>query len=65
MRLYQFEKDALKKVFQNFEGEIYMFGSRLDNNKKGGDIDLIIKPKKKLTLKDIISMQAKYFFLQT
>ena len=63
MRLYNFEKKALKEVFKNFDGEIYIFGSRLKDNKKGGDIDIIIKPKSKISFKDILKMQGKYFLL--
>ncbi|EDP74415.1 nucleotidyltransferase domain-containing protein [Hydrogenivirga sp. 128-5-R1-1] len=63
MRLYDFEKKALKRIFEDFDGEIYIFGSRLKNDKKGGDIDIILKPKKKLFLKDILKIQAKYFLL--
>ena len=33
-------KSCFKEVFQN--GKIYLFGSRTDDNKKGGDIDLYI-----------------------
>ena len=37
----------IKVIKQNFEkvfgdGELYVFGSRTDNSKKGGDIDLYI-----------------------
>lgn len=60
MRLTDKEIDIIKsqtlKIFG--ESKIYLFGSRVDKNKKGGDIDLYIVPKnreesfrKKLLLK--------------
>jgi len=47
MRLNKFEQNAIKQTFEEvFEvGEIYLFGSRVNNEKKGGDIDLYIKTK--------------------
>ena len=44
MRLSNKYKEVIKKYFFNvFEkGEIYLFGSRVDDNKKGGDIDLYL-----------------------
>ena len=45
MRLSKYEINAIKETFQDIfkTGNIYLFGSRLDNNAKGGDIDLYIK----------------------
>jgi predicted nucleotidyltransferase len=45
MRLTQKEIEAIKQVFlEVFEdGKIYLFGSRLDDSKRGGDIDLFIE----------------------
>ncbi|ACN98345.1 nucleotidyltransferase domain-containing protein [Sulfurihydrogenibium azorense] len=63
MRLYEFEKEALKEVFKDFEGEIYIFGSRVKEDSKGGDIDIILKTDKNLTLEDILKYQSKYFLL--
>jgi len=63
MRIYEFEKKALKETFKDFKGEIYIFGSRVNNKKKGGDIDIILKPEKKLSLNDILKLQSKYFLL--
>ncbi|WP_297889377.1 nucleotidyltransferase domain-containing protein [Sulfurihydrogenibium sp.] len=63
MRLFDFEKKALKEVFKDFKGEIYIFGSRLKDDKKGGDIDIILKPQDKLSLQDILKLQAKYYLL--
>jgi len=44
MRLSNKEITIIKKIITDIFGEstIYLFGSRLDNNKKGGDIDLFI-----------------------
>jgi len=44
MRLTNYEissiKETFKKIFKS--GNIYLFGSRVDDNQKGGDIDLYI-----------------------
>ena len=63
MRLSKKEVEVIKfqtkKIFG--EAEISLFGSRMDENKKGGDIDLYIIPKnkdglftKKLKLKTVL-----------
>ena len=45
-RLSEVEKKALKVALRDFEGEVYLFGSRLDLKKRGGDIDILLKPRK-------------------
>ena len=49
MRLTEFEVKMIKKAFQETfqDGKIYLFGSRVDDTKKGGDIDLYIVPNQK------------------
>ncbi|WP_281950387.1 nucleotidyltransferase domain-containing protein [Nitrosophilus kaiyonis] len=49
MRLSKFEIDSIKECAKEIikEGKIYLFGSRVDDNKKGGDIDLYIELPKK------------------
>lgn len=44
MRLTTDEINSIKEVFQKvFEsGELYLFGSRVDDTKRGGDIDLFL-----------------------
>ncbi len=40
-RLLKIIKEALNHSFQNLE--VYLFGSRIDDSKIGGDIDLAVK----------------------
>ncbi len=46
MRLTKFEHKMIKKAFiEIFEsGKIYLFGSRVDDAQRGGDIDLYLIP---------------------
>jgi len=46
MRLSQAQVQAIEQVFQMVfsHGEVILFGSRVDDQKKGGDIDLFIQP---------------------
>jgi predicted nucleotidyltransferase len=47
MRLKKYEIEAIENTFLKkfIHGEVYLFGSRVDDNQKGGDIDLYIKTK--------------------
>ncbi|MBU1667776.1 nucleotidyltransferase domain-containing protein [bacterium] len=50
MRLTQFEKESIKQTFLNIfkTGKIYLFGSRVDDSKRGRDIDLYMVFDKKI-----------------
>lgn len=53
MRITEYEITAIKKLAQKIFGKgtiVYLFGSRVDDNKKGGDIDLFITNKEKSNL---------------
>ncbi len=45
-------KKATKEIYGN--SPIWLFGSRVDDNKKGGDIDLFIETKQKSSIDDKI-----------
>ncbi len=49
MRLTQKQVKSIKTNFQSIfhDGIIYLFGSRVDDSKKGGDIDLYISTENK------------------
>ena len=44
MRLSKTYRDTIKKNFYSIfkQGKIYLFGSRIDDTQKGGDIDLYL-----------------------
>ncbi len=50
MRLNQYEVNSIKKVAERVFGEqskVLLFGSRVDDTVRGGDIDLYIQPESK------------------
>jgi len=59
MRLKQKEIMVIKRFFKEIfkEGDIYLFGSQVDNSKKGGDIDLYISTPNK---EDIFLKKIKF-----
>ncbi len=64
MRLDICEKEALAYALKDFKGDIYLFGSRADDKKKGGDIDLLLIPKEDDNpLKLSLQIQARFFSL--
>ena len=52
MRLTSVQHQAIKKYFIEVfkEGQVYLFGSRTDELKRGGDIDLYIQTEDKKNL---------------
>lgn len=63
MRLDANEKAALKYALKGFKGESYLFGSRLDETIKGGDIDMLLVSKKRANPLRLSLMIQKRFFL--
>jgi uncharacterized protein len=62
MRLKQYQIDIINKLARKHFGQeatVYLFGSRTDDNKKGGDIDLFINSSDEARL----TMEAKICFM--
>ena len=62
MRLLQIEIDVLKNSLNKLsnEAKIYLFGSRTDDTKKGGDIDLLVVSNK-LTKKEMRLLRIDFY----
>ena len=74
MRLTKKEIGTIKSVITKYDNfaEVHLFGSRVDDNKKGGDIDLLIFSNKltfdenlqiKIELKKIIGDQKIHLII--
>ncbi|MCP5051253.1 MAG: nucleotidyltransferase domain-containing protein [bacterium] len=64
MRLDRLEREALKFAFKDFKGNVFLFGSRTNDGKKGGDIDLIVIPSGRSNFdrfKGSIEIQKRFF----
>ncbi|PIE46275.1 MAG: DNA polymerase III subunit beta [Gammaproteobacteria bacterium] len=62
MRLEKQQIQVLKDTLASLssEAELYLFGSRVDDNKRGGDIDLLVISDK-LTREDIRTLRLAFF----
>jgi predicted nucleotidyltransferase len=62
LRLTQSEIEAIRctylDVFRN--GSVYLFGSRVDDNQKGGDIDLYVVPENKLSSSQLLEKKIDF-----
>lgn len=64
MRLKEYERAAILATVRNFDADaaVYLFGSRVDDSKKGGDIDLLILSKR-LTRDDSRAIRSSLYDL--
>jgi predicted nucleotidyltransferase len=63
MRISQEEANFLKKEISDIlpDASIYLFGSRLDDGKKGGDIDIMVLSARRLDWKEKSKFRWRYF----
>ena len=59
MRLKKEEIKTIKDTIKKFDksAKIYLFGSRIDDNKRGGDIDILIDSPK-IGFKELIKIKG-------
>ena len=62
MRLTKYEIIAIKQIFKEVfkDGKIYLFGSRVDDSLRGGDIDLFIDLAYKLDTKELLDKKSQF-----
>ena len=60
IRLDEEQKKALFKAIEGVSGEVYLFGSRVDPEKRGGDVDLLIFTDKD-PFKISLEISTRYF----
>jgi predicted nucleotidyltransferase len=62
MRLTVKEKSLITQTFQNIfkQGSLYLFGSRVDDTKRGGDIDLFIDIPYQLNIKEELEKKSQF-----
>ena len=63
MRLATAQRDFIFNYWKEkaSSNEVYLFGSRVDDSKKGGDIDILILSDKKLHHTDLFKMKQLFF----
>lgn len=60
MRLNSIELEAVRRVLSGgLVGPIWLFGSRADDSRRGGDIDLYLEPDQPVTLRQAITMEYR------
>ena len=61
MRLHPAELDAIRTTLGALDplGRIYLYGSRTDDAKSGGDIDLFLEASRPLDMKTVLTTQYR------
>ncbi len=61
MRLQRAEIDIIKSTLRESidDAKVFLFGSRTDDSKRGGDIDLFVQTHKNITLKEELKILSR------
>ncbi|MFI5201634.1 MAG: nucleotidyltransferase domain-containing protein [Candidatus Kapaibacterium sp.] len=61
MRLTEFERKSIRDTVRQFlpNANVYLYGSRVDDSKRGGDIDLMIVDKEPVPRKTVGEIRWK------
>jgi uncharacterized protein len=62
MRLDSTERSALHHAINGFDGDVYLYGSRVDDQRRGGDIDILMDSKQIITDKIKFSSHIRFLF---
>lgn len=62
MRIKEHEKEILREAVREHDpdAKVYLFGSRTDDNARGGDIDILVLSQR-LTFRDKLRIKARIF----
>ncbi len=61
MRLNQHELDVVRQTLYGADpnGRVWLFGSRVDDARRGGDIDLYLEASRPIDLKDSLALEYR------
>jgi predicted nucleotidyltransferase len=55
----EFLRDSVREIIPG--AEVRLFGSRVDDAQRGGDIDILVIADRRLSLRERINIQAKFW----